>query len=231
MVTTLQATIEGLGAYSVAEAARYARMPKATLNRWFFGTKAVEPMSRSRILDQQTKRISFTDFVEALAIRSLRADHGVPLQKIKEAIRNAKEHYHIEHPFARKDHRTVLVGKDLHIFLKEDANNPVGLTGRDMGQKSMKPCIEAYMKDLDYDANGYAVLYRAFTFRDQIIELNPKIRFGAPCLAGSGYSAETLWRAAVTEGSIEKAADLYEVPAAAVEAAYRYWNQHSDHAA
>ncbi len=87
------------------------------------------------------------------------------------------------------------------------------------------------MKDLDYDANGYAVLYRAFIFRDQIIELNPKIRFGAPCVASSGYSAETLWRAAVTEGSIEKAADLYEVPAAAVEAAYLYWNQHSDHAA
>ncbi len=107
MVTTLQATIEGLGAYSVAEAARYARMPKATLNRWFFGTKAVEPMSRSRILDDHSKRISFTDFVEALAIRSLRADHGVPLQKIKEAIRNAKEHYKIEHPFARKDHRPI----------------------------------------------------------------------------------------------------------------------------
>jgi uncharacterized protein (DUF433 family) len=231
MVTTLQAATEGLGVYSVAEAARYARMPSSTLKRWFFGNHHSAPMSRSGITDEGIKRISFTDFVEALAIRSLRADYGVSLQKIKESIRNAKERYGIDHPFARQDHRTVLVGKDLHIFLKEDAENPVGLTGRDLGQKSMKPCIEAYMKDLDYDADGLAVLYRAFTFGDQEIVLNPKIRFGAPCVAGFGYSAETLWRAAVAEGSIERAADLYEVPVPAVEAAYRYWNQGSDHAA
>lgn len=166
-------------------------MPAATLSRWFFGTNLTEPMSRSGITDDGAKRISFTDFVEALAIRSLRADYGVPLQKIKEAIRNARDHYRIEHPFARQDHRTVLIGKDVHIFLKEDAGNPVGLTGKDLRQKSMKPCIEAYKKDLDYDADGLAVLYRAFTFGDQEIVLNPKVRFGAPSVAGSGFSAET----------------------------------------
>ncbi len=231
MVSTFQAATQGLGVYSVAEAARYARMPVGTLNRWFFGTNLAEPMSRSEIMDDICKRISFTDFVEALAIRSLRADCGVPLHKIKEAIRNAREHYEIEHPFARKDHRTVIIGKDLHIFLKEDGENPVGLTGKDLGQKSMKPCIEAYMRDLDYDADGMAMLYRAFAFGDQEIVMNPKVRFGAPVVEGSGYTAETLWRAAVAEGSIEKAAELYEVPVVAVEAAYRYWNQEIGNAA
>ena len=55
----------------------------------------------------------------------------------------------------------------------------------------MKPCIEAYMMDPDYDADGLAVLYRAFTFGDEEIVLNPKIRFGAPSVAGSGYSARS----------------------------------------
>ena len=41
---------------------------------------------------------------------------------------------------------------------------------------------------------------------------------------------ETRW-ATVTEGSIKKAAELYEVPVAAVEAAYRYWNQEIGNAA
>ncbi len=231
MVTTLHAATKGLGVYSVAEAARYARMPAATLNRWFFGTKSADPMSRSGIADDLNKRISFTDFVEALAIRSLRVDHGVPLQKIKEAILNAREKHGIEHPFARKDHRTVLIGKDLHILLKDLNGNPLGLTGKDLDQVSMKPCIEAYMKDLEYDANGMARLYRAFAFKDQEVVMNPQIRFGAPVLENSGYTAETLWRAAVAEGSIEKAADLYEVPVEAVEAAYRYWNQEIGNAA
>ena len=224
MVTTLHAATEGLGVYSVAEAARYARMPTATLNRWFFGTLSAAPMNRSGIEDERNKRISFTDFVEALAIRSLRVDYGVPLQKIKEAIQNAREKHGIEHPFARKDHQTVLIDKDLHIFLKDLSDNPIGLTGKDLDQVSMKPCIEAYMKDLEYDADGMAHLYRAFAFKNQEVVMNPQIRFGAPVLENSGYTAETLWRAAVAEGSIEKAAELYEVPIEAVEAAYRYWN-------
>lgn len=98
-------------------------MPTATLSRWFFGTNHADPMSRSAIADEDNglRRINFRDFVEALAIRSLRTDYGVSLPKIKEAIRNARDRYGIEHPFAREDHRTVFIDKDLHIFLKEDA--------------------------------------------------------------------------------------------------------------
>lgn len=225
MVSTLEAATAGLGVYTLAEAARYARMPQATLNRWFFGGGERKPLRQAGIERNSGKLVTFVDFVEALAIRSLRADHGVPLQRIKEAIRNARNHYGIDHPFAHREHRTVLVGKDLHIFLKDDPANPVGLTGRDFGQKSMTPCIEAYMKDLEFDEQGLAKLYRAYTWKDQEVVMNPKIHFGEPALADCGYTAETLWQAAVAEGSTARAAELYEVPESAVEAAYRYWNQ------
>lgn len=225
MVSTLEAATGGLGVYTLAEAARYARMPQLTLNRWFFGGGERQPLREAGIAADAGKRITFVDFVEALAIRSLRADHNVSLQKIKEAIRNSREKYGIDHPFAHREHRTVLVGKDLHIFLKEDQENPVGLTGKDLGQKSMKPCIEAYMKDLEFDEQGLARLYRAYAWNGQDVVMNPKLHFGEPVLATCGYTAETLWRAAVAEGSIARAAEIYEVPEAAVEAAYRYWNQ------
>jgi len=223
MVTTLQAATEGLGVYSIAEAARYARMPVATLNRWFFGN-GHQPMRSPGIESTKGKRITFIDFVETLAIRSLRADHQISLQKIKEAIHNAREHYGIVRPFAHREHRTVLIGKDLHIFLRGDSN-PVGLTGKDSGQKSMTPCIEAYMKDLEFDSEGLARLYRAYCHKDQNVVLDPKLHFGEPTLESCGFTAETLWRAAVAEGSIVRAAEIYEVPVEAVETAYRYWNQ------
>jgi uncharacterized protein (DUF433 family) len=54
--------------------------------------------------------------------------------------------------------------------------------------------------------------------------MNPKVYFGAPILLDSGVTAETLWRAAVAEGSYKRAAELYKVKPAAVEAAYRYYN-------
>ena len=42
---------------------------------------------------------------------------------------------------------------------------------------------------------------------------------------GTGYTAETLYRAAVQEGSTGRAAELYEVEVQAVDAAYRYWDR------
>jgi uncharacterized protein (DUF433 family) len=224
VVTEIQAATQGFGVYSVAEASRYARMPVATLQRWFFGDRVREPMRSSGIESGERKRITFIDFIEALAIRALRTDHNVPLQKIREAIRNARDEYQIQHPFAHKDHRTVLIGRDLHIFFKDDPEHPVGLTGRDFRQKSMRPCIEAYMRDLEYGPDGLARLYRAYRHAGHDVVMNPKLHFGEPFVETSGYTAETLWRAAVAEGSIERAAELYEVPVEAVESAYRYWN-------
>ena len=177
------------------------------------------------IQGEDFRAITFVDFVEALAIRSLRADHRISLQKIREAIRNARDRYQVEHLFARRDHRTVLIGRDLHIFLKEDPENPVGLTGRDLGQKSFKVCLESYMEDLEYDDAGLARIYTALVHKNQKVILDPRIHFGEPVLAENGFTAQTLWQAAVAEGSIEQAANIYEVSVEAVEAAYRYFNR------
>ena len=225
MVNILQAATEGIGVYTIAEAARYARMPPATLNAWFFGLEDRPLMQRGGIQGEDFRAITFVDFVEALAIRSLRADHRISLQKIREAIRNARDRYQVEHLFARRDHRTVLIGRDLHIFLKEDPENPVGLTGRDLGQKSFKVCLESYMEDLEYDDAGLARIYTALVHKNQKVILDPRIHFGEPVLAENGFTAQTLWQAAVAEGSIEQAANIYEVSVEAVEAAYRYFNR------
>ena len=225
MVNILQAATEGIGVYTIAEAARYARMPAATLHAWFFGLGERPPMQRGGIQTEEFRAITFVDFVEALAIRSLRADRKISLQKIRAAIRNARDRYKVEHLFARSDHRTVLIGSDLHIFLKDDPKNPVGLTGRDLGQKSITVCLESYMEDLEYDAAGMARIYTALAYKNQKVILDPRIHFGEPVIAENGFTAQTLWQAAVAEGSIEKAAEIYEVSVAAVETAYRYFNR------
>ncbi len=224
MITLLDAATKGCGVYTAAEAARYAKIPIATLNAWFFGTKKRQPLRRGAIHDDGTKAITFVEFVEALAIRALRIDHKISLQKIREAITTAKNEYGIDHPFAHRDHRTVLINQDLHIFVDQNDGNPTGLTGRDKGQKSFTPCIEAYMKNLEFDENGLASIYTAYTHNNTHVVLNPALQFGQPVVAESGYSAETLWRAAVTEGDFARAAQIYEVSSEAVEAAYRYCN-------
>ena len=52
--------------------------------------------------------------------------------------------------------------------------------------------------------------------------MDPRYCFGDPVVEGTGYRAETLWRAALAEGSESKAAEFYEVDKNAVIAACRY---------
>jgi uncharacterized protein (DUF433 family) len=225
MIDLLHAATSGIGVYSIPEAAQYAKMKQATLRTWFYGTKQREALRGAEIESPDLKAITFLEFVEAVAIRSLRVDYQVPLQTIRQAINNASDKYGIRHPFAHRDHKTVLIGRDLYIFLPEDATNPVQISGKAVGQKSFRTCIEAYMKELDFDESGLARLYRAYSFGGEDIVMNPTIHFGEPIVKAHGYTAETLYRAAIAEGGIAQAARLYEVPENAVEAAYRYFNQ------
>jgi uncharacterized protein (DUF433 family) len=221
MISLLDAAKE-TGVYSIPEAARYAKMHKNSLRNWFAGGSDRTPLRATEIDSPDFKAITFLDLIEAVAIRSFRVDYNVSFQKIREAIKNAKEKYGIVHPFAHQRHKTVLVGNDLHIFLPEDANNPVQLTGKGIGQKSMKPCIETYMTDLEFDLQGMAKLYTAFRYKNQEVILTPTFHFGEPAIRENGYTAETLYRAALAEGSFEQVALLYEVSVNAVDAAYRY---------
>ena len=89
----------------------------------------------------------------------------------------------------------------------------------------MRPCIQEYIRDLVFDEKGVARLYHAFEFNGQKVVLNPKIHFGEPVIQENGYTTETLYRAAVAEGSIQRAAMLYKATEQAVETAYRYHHE------
>ena len=88
----------------------------------------------------------------------------------------------------------------------------------------LKPVVVLYKEDLGYDRKGLANLYTAFKYEDLTVEMNPSIRFGEPIVKSCGYSAQTLWEAATSEGSMERAASAYGVDRKEVEAACRYFD-------
>jgi len=213
------------GLYTLAQAALFARMPLATLNYWHYGTKQGKPLRDSEIPKSEGKFLTFMEFIEALAIRSLRKHEGISLHKIREAIAEAQNKYQIGHPFAQQTHKTIIIGKEIHILLDNDATT--GLTGKDKAQKSFNPCLEPFMEDLKFDETKMAYEYVAYRYGegdDKIIRMNPKLGFGEPLVGRTGYPAETLWKAAVSEGSIDKASEYYEVDRVSVAAACRYWD-------
>src|SRR5437773_5727084 len=118
------------GLYTVAEAAAYARMHVQTLKNWLYGGTAHDPLRQSQIPKAEGRFLTFIEFVEALAIRNLRANYHISFQKIRSAVNEAKSKYGVEYPFANKSHKTYLIGKDLHIVLAGE-KHPIQLTGKE----------------------------------------------------------------------------------------------------
>ena len=222
MLRVVDAALNGHGVYSVSGAARYARMPASTIRQWFFPARGRKGVRGGDITDPQHQALSFFDFVEALAVRALRKDHGVSLKDIRTAIDFAQQQYGVQHIFAREDHRTLLdESGQLHIVLAGE-RDPIKISGKNLGQQSFQTCVELYMRDLQFRGDGLAQWYTAFRYQEESVIMNPAYHFGEPSMKQSGYPAEILWRAAIAEGGIEQAAEIYNTSVVSLEAAYRY---------
>jgi uncharacterized protein (DUF433 family) len=224
-MTIVESVRTETGLYALKEAATYARLHPRTLQRWHFGSQNAKPLQESLIPPQEGKFLTFLEFVEALAIRTLRIERKIPLQRIREAVEIAKSKYQIDHPFAQEKHKTFTLGKHIHILL--DGESMVGLSGEDRSQTSFRPVLETYMQDLTFDDRHLAKEYTAYRaavgVRIVEIRMNPQIQFGEPMVGDTGHSAHTLWMAANAEGSIEKASQYYEVSPQEVRVACQYW--------
>lgn len=207
------------GIYAPAEVAFLAKLHPTTLNRWFFGNQMGE-----RVIPKdngEEKTLNFLDFIQALAVRTMRTEYKVPLPKIREAIVRAEQEYGQTHIFARP-HKTVLFGKDILISL-DGLPGPLQLTGKNPNQITIKPVVEMYLRDLGYDDTGLANLFTAFKYANQRVLIDPAVRFGEPYIPDCGYSAQTLRDAVISEGGVREAAKAFDVHEDAVEVAYRYY--------
>ena len=99
-------------AYGPAEAARYLRLPSATLRTWLVGREYPKAGSQAtfRPLIQpalrQPLQLSFYNLVEAHVLRALRTDHGVKLAELRTAIEYAQQELHIQRLLLSPELRT-----------------------------------------------------------------------------------------------------------------------------
>ena len=96
--------IRYLPSYSVREAALYLRLPVSTLRAWIGRQKNFE----SLILPAQTKplALSFINLVEAYVLASIRRQHRISMNKVRNGMRFISDRFSSEHPLAEKDFET-----------------------------------------------------------------------------------------------------------------------------
>ena len=212
----------GVGLYTPEEASLYARVSTRMLRRWLYGAKAGQAVIQPQLKAEQGQElVTFLDFVQAMAVRAVRLNHRVPLQKIREAIDRAENEYGVSYPFARK-HTTYLFDKDVIIKLGEEEY--VQASGKAARNRLIAKVVELYMEDLGFNPEGLAEAYRAFVWGGYEVKMDPRVRFGEPLVTSCGYTARALWEARQSEGSFQAAAEACGVRAEEVETACRYFD-------
>ncbi len=176
-------------AYFVSEAAHYLSLPAATVRSWVLGREYRTETGTRRsaalvpIADPKSPLLSFLNLVELHILSSIRRVHQVKPKAVRRAIRYLREKYRPEHPLLAQQMLTD--GKSLFI---EQYGELVDISAE--GQLRMKSVLDAYLKRIEWDESGIPI--RLFPFSrsrieqsPQLIVIDPRIRSGKPCIAGS----------------------------------------------
>lgn len=198
--------------YPLAEAARYLRLPSATLRSWTVGrgypTSKGEGRFRPliRVAQPAPPYLSFWNLIEAHVLRALRTEHGVALNEVRKAIDYAEKSLDVERLLLRRE----LSSKGGELFL-ERYGQLINLSAS--GQLAMRDLLQAYLRRVEWDTKGWPLRLHPFltgtaAADDKTIAIDPGIAFGRPIVARHGVSTTTIaGRIDAGEGPRDVAAD------------------------
>jgi uncharacterized protein (DUF433 family) len=212
--------------YTIADAAHHLRMPTATVRSWLIGRSYPTAKGGRHfaplvlMADKERQLLSFRDLVEIHVLGVVRRSHRVKIREIRSAIDYLRKTFHASHPLSSQQMLTD--GKDLFI---EQFEKLINISQR--GQMEMKELLDMYLRRIHRDDAGIPIRLYPFT-RDRIedtplkVAIDPRIRFGDPCLAGTRIPTSIIMeRYRAGDSSLELATD-YKRPVDEIEEAIRY---------
>lgn len=213
-------------AYTLAEAARYLRLPAATLRSWVLGREYPTAEGRSQfppLLSPASRRpplLSFSNLIEAHVLRSLRTDHGVPVKALRSALAFAEKTLRIDRLLLRPELRAD-AGK---VFL-DRYGELIDLSAS--GQLAMRRLFDAHLKRIDWDTAKipvrlYPFLSEAAPSDARPIVIDPRIAFGRPVVQRKGVSTSAIAERIDAGESVEDVAADYDLGGSEIEQAILY---------
>ena len=213
-------------AYTLAETARYLRLPAATLRSWVLGREypTAEGSSQFPPLIRPTSRqpplLSFANLIEAHVLRSLRTEHGVPVKALRSALAFAERTLGIDRLLLRPELRTD-AGK---VFL-ERYGELIELSAS--GQLAMRRLFDEHLKRVEWDASKfparlYPFLSAAAPSETRSIVIDPRIAFGRPVVERKGISTSAITERVDAGEAVKDIATDYDLRPSEVEQAVLY---------
>jgi uncharacterized protein (DUF433 family) len=213
-------------AYTLAEAARYLKVPDATLRSWVVGrsyprasgTGRFQPLIRP---PQRTPPIlSFWNLVEAHVLRALRTDHGVSLKAVRQALQYSERSLKIERLLLRKELRTDAG----HVFL-DRYGQLISLSAS--GQLAMRKLFEEHLKRIEWDEWKFPIRLYPFVSSEALtsdmpIAIDAQVAFGRPVVRSRGITTSTIADRIDAGESVGDLAADYDLSEAEIEQAVLY---------
>ncbi|WP_414755550.1 DUF433 domain-containing protein [Anabaena sp. CCY 9910] len=211
--------------YSIRDAARYLRIPVATIRAWTVGRRY--PISNGSnfskplipIHNRKPRLLSFTNLVEVHVLRAIRKHHKIDLRKVRDALDFIDEEFQTSHPLARE--RFLTDGVDLFI---EKYGSLINASKNE--QTELKDAFNAHLERIEPDDTGLAIKLYPFTRSQEednprFVVVDPRIAFGRLAIVGTGISTRVLAERYQAGESIESLAYDYDCDRLMIEEAIR----------
>jgi uncharacterized protein (DUF433 family) len=212
-------------AYGPAEAARYLRLPAATLRTWLVGRDYPKGEARATFHPlikpacTQPLQASFYNLIEAHVLRALRTEHGVALAELRKAIAYAQKKLQLQRLLLSAELRTHAgqVFLDRYVEL-------INLSAS--GQLAMRKMFEDHLQRVEWDEWQFPVrLYPYIDTTQPIarpIAIDPLVAFGRPVVRRAGISTAAIADRIDAGESVEALADDYDLSRDEIEQAVLY---------
>ncbi|MDE0135502.1 MAG: DUF433 domain-containing protein [Acidimicrobiaceae bacterium] len=202
----------GVGIYSFPQAAqiveRNREVSRAQIRRWM--TVVRPPTHDSDI----TTMIGFLDLIGLEMVCRFR-DRGVSLQRIRRVLDAMRERFPgIQQPLAHESFYT-----DGHSVWVEFQSHAEEIVGNRKGQRTITSAIKTFTEEIQF-VHGRAASWDVA----QWIEINPRISFGAPVVAGTRIPVESIV-ASLAEDSPEDVARGFNLSVTRVKACAEFARQ------
>lgn len=216
-----------LPAYGIVEAGHYLQIPPATIRSWVFGRtyptqggkRFFEPIIVCPDKDKKRPLLSFMNLVEAHILDAIRREHGVRLQKVREALAYLSSKFPSNHPLADQKFET----DGLDLFIERYGSL---ITISRAGQLAVRNLIQAYLRRIERDKQGIPIRLYPFTRKrtedgPMAVVIDPHVSFGRPVLVGTGVATAIVAERYKAGESVDELADDYGRQRSEIEEAIR----------
>ncbi len=213
-------------AYTLAEAARYLKVASATLRSWVVGRHYPKEQGLGHFKplihppETQPTTLSFWNLIEAHVLRSLRAEHGVSIQALRQALAYAEKTLSV---------RRLLLSQELRTHggkvLLDRYGQLIDLSAS--GQLAMRKMFEAHLERVEWDEWHFPVRLYPFTSSHapenrRPIAIDPNVAFGRPVVVRMGISTHAIAERIDAGESVADLALDYDLTPPEVEEAVLY---------